>query len=51
MGRINSFVAAGASKLILNPIGKNDEEIFYQTEKIISEILPLIEKNNQKRVK
>jgi len=46
LDRIEAFIAAGASKFILSPIGEGDDEIFFQTERLIGEVLPEITKFN-----
>jgi probable F420-dependent oxidoreductase len=46
LARINEFIAAGASKFILSPIGAGDDEIFFQTERLIAEVLPEVAKLN-----
>jgi probable F420-dependent oxidoreductase len=38
--RIAAFVAAGASKFILRPIGADDEDLMDQTRRLIEEVLP-----------
>ncbi len=38
--RVGSYVANGVSKFILRPVGRGDAEMEYQTERIISEVLP-----------
>jgi probable F420-dependent oxidoreductase len=47
LARIAEFIAAGASKFILSPIGDDDFEIFSQTERLINEVLPEIKRLNQ----
>jgi probable F420-dependent oxidoreductase len=44
--RIEAFIAAGVSKFILSPIGADDGEIFFQTERLIDELLPEVKKLN-----
>lgn len=39
--RISDYVKAGVSKFILRPVGENDAEILAQTERLITEILPM----------
>lgn len=46
ISRILSFIEAGASKFILNPIGSSDADIFAQTEHLINEVLPEVKKLN-----
>ncbi len=46
LDRIEAFIAAGASKFILSPIGEDDDEIFFQTERLISDVLPAVHKFN-----
>lgn len=44
--RIEAFIAAGVSKFILSPIGEGDDQIFFQTERLIRDVLPEIDKFN-----
>ena len=44
MARLQDYIAAGASKFILSPIGDGDSEIFSQTERLIAEVLPEVKK-------
>lgn len=44
--RIADFIAAGASKFILSPIGDNDADIYSQTRRLIDEVLPEVKKLN-----
>ena len=44
--RLQAFIAAGASKFILSPIGASDAEIFFQTERLIDDVLPEVKKLN-----
>lgn len=46
LSRLLSFIKAGASKFILNPIGSTDADIFIQTEHLINEVLPEVKKLN-----
>ncbi len=46
LARIEEYIAAGVSKFILSPIGASDDEIFMQTERLIDELLPEIQKLN-----
>ncbi|MDA0231724.1 MAG: LLM class flavin-dependent oxidoreductase [Proteobacteria bacterium] len=46
MARLQDYIAAGASKFILSPIGEGDAEIFSQTERLIAEVLPEVKKLN-----
>ena len=47
LARIADFIAAGASKFILSPIGNGDNEIFSQTERLIETVLPEVKKLNR----
>ena len=40
--RIAEFVDAGASKFILRPASRDDEELLAQTRCLIEEVLPLV---------
>ena len=42
MQRIEAFVAAGASKFVLWPIGGDDDEILKQTRRLIEEVQPAV---------
>ncbi|MCZ6729117.1 MAG: LLM class flavin-dependent oxidoreductase [SAR324 cluster bacterium] len=42
MGRLTEFVDAGASKFILRPAARDDEDMFVQTRRLIEEVLPLV---------
>jgi len=44
MTRLQDYITAGASKFILSPIGEGDAEIFSQTERLIAEVLPEVNK-------
>ena len=44
MTRLQDYITAGASKFILSPIGEGDSEIFSQTERLIAEVLPEVNK-------
>ena len=46
LARIREFIAAGASKFILSPIGDSDREVFSQTESLINEVLPEVKRLN-----
>ena len=46
LARLQAFIAAGASKFILSPIGASDAEIFFQTERLIDDFLPEVKKLN-----
>jgi len=48
INHIHDFIDSGISKIVLRPIGNDDDEIFEQTERIISQVLPEVEKLNQK---
>jgi probable F420-dependent oxidoreductase len=47
LARVAEFIAAGASKFILSPIGDNDRDIVSQTKHLIEEVLPEVKKLNQ----
>ena len=42
MRRIDDYIAAGASKFILRPIGDDDADILAQTRRLIGETLPAV---------
>jgi probable F420-dependent oxidoreductase len=42
MERIAAFVAAGASKFILRPVGGSDDDFMAQTRRLIDEVLPQV---------
>ncbi len=42
MRRIDDYIAAGASKFILRPIGDDDADILAQTQRLIDETLPAV---------
>lgn len=46
LARIDDYVAAGAAKFILSPIGDSDDEIYFQTERLIDEVLPAVKNLN-----
>ena len=46
LARIHEYIAAGAAKFILSPIGDSDGEIVFQTERLIDEVLPEVKKLN-----
>ncbi len=48
MARIEEFVAAGASKFVLRPIGGGDDDILDQTRLLIEEVQPAVEALNQR---
>ena len=48
MARIEAFVAAGASKFVLRPIGGDDDDIFEQTRRLIEEVQPAVEALNDR---
>lgn len=43
LARVEAYVAAGASKLILRPMVRGDEALLAQTRRLIAEVLPAIE--------
>ncbi len=40
--RLNDYVAVGASKFILRPVGDGDADMLAQTRRLIEEVLPLV---------
>ncbi len=42
VARISEFVDAGASKFILRPTARDDEEMLVQTQRLVEEVLPLV---------
>ena len=48
MERIEAFVAAGASKFVLWPLGSDDDDILDQTRRLIEEVQPAVEALNQR---
>jgi len=40
--RIAAYIAAGASKFVLRPLGAGDEAVLAQTRQLIEEVLPLV---------
>ena len=48
MRRIEEFVAAGASKFVLRPIGSDDDDILHQTQRLIEEVQPAVEALNER---
>lgn len=47
MRRIDDYVAAGASKFVLRPIGDSDDDMLAQTQRLIDETLPAVAGLNQ----
>jgi probable F420-dependent oxidoreductase len=47
MGRIGDYVAAGASKFILRPIGADNADMLAQTQRLIDETLPAVAALNE----
>ncbi|MGI9410267.1 MAG: LLM class flavin-dependent oxidoreductase [Hyphomicrobiaceae bacterium] len=43
VGRIGEYIAAGASKFVLRPIGADDEDLIRQTQLLIEQVLPVVE--------
>ena len=39
-GRIEEFIAAGASKFVLRPIGEDDADTMLQTQRLVEEVVP-----------
>jgi len=48
MRRIEEFVAAGASKFVLWPVGGGDDDILDQTRRLIEEVQPAVEALNDR---
>ena len=48
MQRIEAFVAAGASKFVLWPIGGDDDDILDQTRRLIEEVQPAVAALNRR---
>ena len=48
MRRIKEFVAAGASKFVLWPVGGDDDDILSQTRWLIDEVQPAVEALNRR---
>ena len=46
--RIAAYIEAGISKFILRPMGRDDDEIIAQTERLIGELLPAVAKRWRK---
>jgi probable F420-dependent oxidoreductase len=42
VGRIAAYIEAGISKFILRPMGRDDDEIIAQTERLIGEVIPAV---------
>jgi probable F420-dependent oxidoreductase len=42
IGRIEQYVAAGASKFIMRPVGRGDDDVLTQTRLLIEQVLPQI---------
>jgi len=40
---LQRYVEAGISKFVATPLIENERELFYQTETLINEILPVLE--------
>ena len=43
IGRCREYVAAGASKLVLQPIAVGDADVMEQTRRLIEEVIPMVE--------
>ena len=43
IARLAQYVAAGASKFILRPLGGDDAQILAQTRQLIEQVLPAVE--------
>ncbi len=41
-GRITEYVEAGVSKLILRPLGRGDDDVMNQTQRLVDEVLPRV---------
>ena len=48
MDRIEAFVAAGASKFVLWPLGSDDDDFLDQTRRLIEEVQPAVEALNRR---
>ena len=46
MQRIGEYVAAGASKFVLRPIGDGDADVIDQTRRLIENVQPAVEALN-----
>ena len=44
LGRISAYVDAGASKFILRPLGRGDDDVLLQTRRFIEEVLPQVQR-------
>jgi hypothetical protein len=42
LGRIAEYVEAGASKFIVRPAARGDEDMLDQTRRLIEQVLPLV---------
>jgi probable F420-dependent oxidoreductase len=42
VGRISEYIAAGASKFVLRPVGSGDDAVLAQTRQLIEHVLPLV---------
>ncbi len=40
--RVNEYRAAGVSKFIMRPVASGDDEIMYQTQRLLDEVLPVV---------
>ena len=49
LARIEEFVAAGISKFVLRPTGAGDAELIEQTELLIAEVIPEVERINARQ--
>ena len=41
--RIREYVAAGASKFVMIPLARGDDDLFDQTRRMVSEVVPAVE--------
>ena len=48
MDRVEAFVAAGASKFVLWPLGSDDDDILDQTRRLIEEVQPAVKALNHR---
>ena len=43
IGRLKEYREAGAHKFVLFPIANHEDDVFYQTQQIVEEVIPAIE--------
>ncbi len=44
--RFEAYISAGAHKFVARPLAEGDDEIFSQTQRLIEEVLPLVERDS-----